>query len=286
MYVLQDSICKTRPTAGVADHQLLGKLTGQPHLASKNNVPVMPRRFNEPCTTRYQISTARVRNLAPINDPRAIHHAPDVRGKLACRLTPTRAPHPAVTNNLPSLLIASNAQSPITHQITPTHAPHSAPVNNVPITKTCQTAPAKAPFNSADNPAPVSQQLPIVTVPPTSPRVKRMVVCKFCLTEHMTDKYTHLECKNSDCGARICLLNNCFWATKTPRYFSAHQSNKHFKGANPHQCYSCKSPKYREDKYVDTAACKVCGVNWCLMGNCTYETPFSKIVNHLSTKHN
>ena len=107
----------------------------------------------------------------------------------------------------------------------------------------------------------------------TRPRIakcKPSFTCRRCHTKTQTDKYTYIDCSNSDCNSKICLLDNGFKniLPQSPESLVSHQYATHLINANPHQCYLCKTPKHQRYPDTETALCTVCGVNWCLVGNC------------------
>ena len=249
----------------VAKNQQSGSLTGQPHTSTKNDALSIVS-----STTRSQMAPVNAPLPAPINISPAWPIASNVSGAVGYQMAPARAPLPPPTN-AQALPTAYTMPSAVRYQMT------SATV--IPQQKIF-------PFIQQRPMVPAYPRL-IVPLPLALPRVMRVVECRFCNTKTQTDAYTYVDCSNPDCDGRICLLDNCFriFSKQKRVYLVRHQNTTHCHNANLFQCYSCKAPKPRGNPNIDTDSCPVCKVNWCLIKNCTFETPFATIQDHWNLKH-
>ena len=198
--------------------------------------------------------------------PAPMHNAPDFA------MGPSWETDPVPMNNAPDLAMASNM-------------PRTMEYQRVPATTTTQRDAVSTVQQCTVNPV---NQNPEVTTHLTLPRKMHAVRCRFCGKKTQTDNYTYVDCNSPDCKSRICLLDNCFQgiSKKNSGNFSTHQYNQHLIKADPYQCYSCKAPKYRGKPGVTSDSCIVCGINWCLVGNCTFEIHSSfGIHHHITSKH-
>ena len=241
--------------------------TGSPHLTSIDEALSLSMAFIESTTTRSQRTPSKALNTPSIDStsglPIALNASNTTRGQVA----PVNAPLPAPNNIAPPWPTASNMSGAVGYQI----------------------APPRPPIVRQQNPVlsgPQYMMRPVILPLSALPRLMRAVECKDCKTKTLTDAYTYVDCSNPYCDRRICLLDNCFKGVSDLKNFGTHQYTEHLAQANPFQCYSCKAPKQRGRPYVATDTCSVCGVNWCLVGNCTYETPSSGIKFHIGIKHN
>ena len=209
-------------------------------------------------------------------------------------IAPTSVPLPPPTYGAKGWSVAPSAPGMIRNPIAPGRGPSPAPAlpiaYNLPNIVGYRFAPAAATVGPQQNLASAVKQSamapvnpnPTKNLPSALPRVMRTVECSVCRTKTQTDAYTYVDCSNPDCRRRICLLDNCLQSLLD---ITQHQRNQHFKSANPFQCLSCKAPKSRGIPKVNYAQCPVCGVTWCLVGNCTFETRLNVIYQHISHKH-
>ena len=242
--------------------------------------------------------------MAPSWEPVPTHNAPDfsmgplwetdpvpMHNALDFAMKPSWETDPVPTHNAPDF-----AMEPLweAHPVPMHKAPYVAMAPNVSSTMEYQWVPATT--TTQQDTASALQQCTMDSMNPnlevtthlTLPGKMRVVECKFCGKTTQTDNYTYVDCSNPDCSCRICLLDNCFQgiSTKHSGNFSTHQYKQHLIKADPYQCYSCKAPKYRGKSGVTSDSCIVCGINWCLVGNCTYEVHGpSAIRSHITTKH-
>ena len=255
------------PIAANVPSQTLGQIEPiyTPVPAPMDISPDLPAEPNVPSTTRGQIAPVNAPLQAPINTAPAWPITSNVPSTTKCSIAPANAPLPVPITIASPLPIASNV----------TNAVRS------------QTTAANPPIVLQQNPASIRPQYLMIILPSALPRVMRAVECKSCKTKTQTDAYTYVDCSNPQCDRRICLLDNCFQAITRLRAddLVQHQYHQHLVNANLFQCYSCKAPKQRGRKDVETDTCSVCGVKWCLVGNYTYETPGPRIRRHITTKH-
>ena len=305
MVTLQNFICQSIPKAVLFDNQQVESLPGPASPAPINIAPVLPVSPDVPSAINNQMAPRRYVHQAPINNVTELPTTPNVSSTTSNQMVSVGVPHTSPINNTPGLPIAPNVSSVARHPIASVNTPLPAPMNiappwptasNVSGTVGYQMAPPGPPIVSQQNPAlnrsqymmiPVYQH-PTINVLSALPRVMRAVECSVCKTKTLTDDYTYVDCRNPDCQRRICLLDNCFqgFSKSNLRNLGSHQYNKHLKNANPFQCYSCKAPKLRGRTDVEIDTCNVCGIDWCLVGNCTYENPTSGIRIHIGLKHN
>ena len=73
------------------------------------------------------------------------------------------------------------------------------------------------------------------------------------------------------CRSFYCLKSSCVLKLSTSSALKNHLNNAHFKDADRNQCFHCKGVK---DRKTDTnrSTCPRCQANWCLKGDCTFET--------------
>ena len=252
----------------IVKNQQVGSPTRQPHTSTNNYGPAFSSVPNMSNTTIYPIRPVNSPHTAPINISPAWPTASNVSGTVGYQMAPPRPPTNAQT--LPTVY---NVPGAVGYQMAPATA-NAVPQQNI--------------FSFIQQPQ-MAQMYPrpMIALPPALPRVMRIVECKLCKTKIQTNEYTYVECSNPNCIGRICLLDNCClsFADRGWGSLAKHQSRKHFINANPNQCLSCKAPKPRGNPNVNTASCPVCNVNWCLVGNCTFETSFKSINYHFGRKH-
>lgn len=267
------------------EHQMAPSMT--PYPALRNIAPSWAvshsaiRYQRESATMRAQQSTAlfmQNQSTKPVQPGPTVHH------------TALTSIEPDVSNTIKSQRIPS-----VKPRLAPADIAHNmAIVPNVTSTKRYQKEPPT--IKAQPNTASIIQQsatesvhpTPTVALPSALPRQMRVITCAFCCTKTQTDNYTYVDCSNTNCSRRICLLDNCFngFVKRNTGYFETHQYKEHLIKGNPYQCYSCKAPKHRGPPSLKVKSCSVCGVNWCLVGDCTYETPFLyRIYNHIASKH-
>ena len=246
---------------------------GSPHPASIDEALSLSLAFIESNTTRSQRTPAKAPNAPSTNGKSGLPIAPKLSNMTRGQIAPVNTPLPAQVNIAPAWPITSNASGAVRYQMAPPR-------------------PAVVPQQYPASIGPQYMMRPVYPNPrmilPSSvlPRLMRAVECSVCRTKTLTDAYNYVDCSNPNCNRRICLLDNCFKGVLRLWDFTTHQNREHLANANPFQCYSCKAPKQRGRPDVATDTCSVCGVNWCLVGNCTYETPTSGIHSHIGLKHN
>ena len=271
------------------------------HTAPINTASYTSIPSNASNTVRCQLFRARALQSASTNNVPDLPLTPKVPSSTNTEIAQVRASLSTPLNTAPSLAVALNAPNLINSQIMQEKA---SPIHNTPGLSTApnvsslvsvQMAQERAATSPQQNPPPIVQQrsmamaypVLMINLPSALPKVMRTVECSVCNKNTQTDEYTYVDCSNPNCHRRICLLDNCFQGVSRlyTHNFVQHQYNTHLRNANPYQCYSCKAPKRRGRKNLETDSCKVCRVNWCLVGNCTFETPFLKIRSHVTNKH-
>ena len=249
----------------IAKNQQLGSPARQPHTSTNSYGPTFSNAPNMSSMARHPIASVNSPLPAPINISSAW---PTASGTVGYQMAPPRPP--TIAQTLPT---AYNVPGAVQYQMAQATA-NAVPQQNI------------FPFIQQPQIAQMYPR-PMIALPPALPRVMRIVECRLCKTKIQTNGYTYVECSNPNCIGRICLLDNCCltFADRGCGNLAKHQNREHFRNANPYQCLSCKAPKPRGNPNVNTASCPVCNVNWCLVGNCTFETPFDGIKTHLGRKH-
>ena len=114
--------------------------------------------------------------------------------------------------------------------------------------------------------------------------LKNKVNCGECLTTNFyspTDcSDIVIKCSNKNCRYFICTLEKCFKSFLTRSKATRHHNYHHRKNADVNKCHFCKASKIR-DGVKTSSKCPNCGILWCLVGNCTFES----LTGFAFTKH-
>ena len=119
--------------------------------------------------------------------------------------------------------------------------------------------------------------------PDTASSALAVLQCRFCRSEanfsQTNPKECIIRCSENKCKRYICTLERCGHVSGSKVNISRHQQTIHRKKADPDKCHFCKASKQRTGKEV--GKCTNCGIFWCLMKQCTYESSeFSGIFKH------
>ena len=208
---------------------------------------------------------------APTKETSGFSIEPGVSNAFGYQMVPSITPYPAPIADLPNLAMAP---TPICAKGYQSRSSTMIPQPNTDLI-------IQQPATESVHPS------PMINLPSALPGQMRVVTCTLCGTKFLTNAYTYVDCSNPNCNCRICLLDNCYNGfAKHSRNFAKHQYGQHLKQGNLYQCYSRKSPKPRWQPDVQFDSCNVCGVHWCLVGNCIFETQFSSgVKRHIAFKH-